>query len=351
MQDPTASVKAFSDFLNTATFEEQRAFFAGRGDLDDVGPGLGSPIGYATCSEELTRWLVAQGAQVDACREPGRTPLFVAASRDGARVRVLLALGADPNVCDAHGSTPAFEAVKGGRADVLEALAAAGVSLHQRNPDGETLYDRAIRVDLEFAAHTVAVIHVLRAAGVPEPEMARDYIFDAAGDFGCMGPSLPLDKARNIAKGLLALHKMFQITPPPYLALASTTEDEIVAPPGTWQSQHAALWKMLVPRGGHGATVQAEVIRVTGKLGHELLGNGGVNWDQDFEAMLAAMPHYLAMGAPLGPPALRKAHAAVAALTGLGYDEYAIHDLDELAVLWVRLNPTPMPLPPPSYQR
>ncbi|MFR1310340.1 MAG: hypothetical protein ACLSCO_16680 [Gallintestinimicrobium sp.] len=50
----------------------------------------------------------------------------------------------------------------------------------------------------------------------------------------------------------------------------------------SWQKQHAELWNLLVPGSGHAGTVQGEVVRISGKLAYELLDNGGINWDADY---------------------------------------------------------------------
>jgi len=52
----------------------------------------------------------------------------------------------------------------------------------------------------------------------------------------------------------------------------------IVVPGGSRQERHKALWELLVPSSGAGATVQCEAIRVTGRISDEMFRNGGANW-------------------------------------------------------------------------
>lgn len=53
----------------------------------------------------------------------------------------------------------------------------------------------------------------------------------------------------------------------------------------SWQEQFDQLWDLLVPSCGAASTVQGEAVRVCGRLAHELLDNGGINWDDDFQTM------------------------------------------------------------------
>lgn len=47
---------------------------------------------------------------------------------------------------------------------------------------------------------------------------------------------------------------------------------------------------MLVPDKGHAFTVQGEVIRIVGKVTRELLDNGSINWDSEYEKLTQALP-------------------------------------------------------------
>ena len=60
-----------------------------------------------------------------------------------------------------------------------------------------------------------------------------------------------------------------------------------------WLEQYKELWELLVPKQGKASTVQGEVIRICGKLEHEILDNGRINWDNDFELMCKELRKYL----------------------------------------------------------
>ena len=48
-----------------------------------------------------------------------------------------------------------------------------------------------------------------------------------------------------------------------------------------WQD----LWSKLVPKKGQADTVQGDLVRVIGRMTHELVSNGYSNWDDGYEIM------------------------------------------------------------------
>jgi hypothetical protein len=69
-----------------------------------------------------------------------------------------------------------------------------------------------------------------------------------------------------------------------------------------------------VPSQGPAATVQGEVIRISGRIADELHRNGGTNWDADYKAMADAFLKHVQGGKPLSSPDLAEAAAIVAAV-------------------------------------
>ena len=101
-----------------------------------------TPLGWAAASNrvEVARELLDGGADVNAKNWNGRTPLYWAAkSGDYAEVtRVLLEAGADANVQDEYGDTPLHWAAASDHAKVAGALLDAGADVHARNGVGNT---------------------------------------------------------------------------------------------------------------------------------------------------------------------------------------------------------------------
>jgi len=107
---------------------------------------------------------------------------------------------------------------------------------------------------------------------------------------------------------------------------------------------------MLVPGRGPASTVQGEVIRIVGRLRHEIEGNGGGNWDDDFLAMQDALLAHLASGNPV-TQYLDEVRSVVADSRDGGGWHRDFSVLDRSAVAWVALNPVPIPLKEVPYQR
>jgi len=103
--------------------------------------------------------------------------------------------------------------------------------------------------------------------------------------------------------------------------------------------QYGELWDLLVPDSGQCRTLQGEVIRIAGRVGHEVYDNGGINWDRSFGKLLDQYLRVVSSGVSLPPDSLSRAEAAVASLKGRSMSHQAVDDITELAVEWVRLNP------------
>ena len=111
---------------------------------------------------------VRRGASPDA-RDVNGTPLLLQVD-DPRKIRALIHAGATVDIRDREtGETPLIRAARLGHAPVVQALLAAGASVHARTVSGDTALSEARR-----GAHA-EVIELLRRAGAPDRE-------DAAGD-------------------------------------------------------------------------------------------------------------------------------------------------------------------------
>ena len=113
--------------------------------------------------------------------------------------------------------------------------------------------------------------------------------------------------------------------------------------------QHEELWDFLVPGSGACSIVQGEVIRITGRLSHEVLDNGGANWDHEFRKMVNALKEYFKEGQGLSDSELLEVEEIAKTLPNQGKTE--MYRLEELAVKWVLQNPIPIKLESVSYSR
>lgn len=108
-------------------------------------------------------------------------------------------------------------------------------------------------------------------------------------------------------------------------------------------AQFAQLWNYLVPPSGRAQTAQGELIRIAGRVQHEFLDNGCINWDDDFRKMLQAFPKYLHLGNAFSEEDIHAAEILTALLTVSGnegrIDEFLCAALCACAVAWVQQNP------------
>ena len=115
----------------------------------------GYPINHAMNynRNEIVRYLVERGADVNAKQDGHYTPLMSAAEGGNAdMVALLLQHGADINATDKHGNTAFWKAVHGTHLEVVKLLVEAGADPFVLYRDVETMYDAAKGMGLDDIA-------------------------------------------------------------------------------------------------------------------------------------------------------------------------------------------------------
>lgn len=347
--------KDFAEMLTSASVEELKAVF-GKCEIDARGGyAKGTAIGFPECPDELIVWLAGQGLAVDTPDSYGRTPLHARASRAApkpiAQIPLLLSLGADIEVTDTSGKTPLQAAVGRLRAESARVLIEHGASTEVLDRNGGSLLMSALiatqNIDLP---ECVEISKLLLERGASVTAETRRHVERIGRDFEFHRRNFNSDLFRKTDAALSELYRIFGVEP---VARRSTHDgvSPIVVPDGPWRERHKALWELLVPSAGAGATVQCEAIRVTGRISDEMFRNGGANWDRDYRAMADAFPGFVARGEPLGEEELQEAkEIAKQVRSGRGADGH-LDRLRELAVVWVAKNPGPIALGPVDYTR
>jgi hypothetical protein len=340
-------------------------------DLDARGGyGKHTALAFSDCPDELARWLVGQGADLEARDAYGRTPLHYHASSWQGRIEILIDLGADIQATDHDADTPLHKATKSANAEAVRALLGGGARADAHNASNLTPLAAGLQHCSNVQIEPMAgIAELLLAAEVPRDKGLGD-LFKRAFSGGRRGqaPITPQMQGfvRRIGEtfefhragfnpeyleatsaALGRLYALFDVPPVPGRVMHDGRAPIIVRS-ARWQDQHRELWALLVPSKGPASTVQGELIRIAGRIADEVGGNGGVNWDADYGKMTRAFLAHISSGAPLPAAELNRAARVVADVRGL---EGAGGELCELAVQWVKINPTPVPLSPPSYSR
>lgn len=98
--------KNFKELIESGDLTALKAVFE-KCELDATGgPTKSTALGFFNVPGELVRWLVAQGADINATDTYNRTPLHEHTMRLSGDIDVFLELGADINAADKYGNTP-----------------------------------------------------------------------------------------------------------------------------------------------------------------------------------------------------------------------------------------------------
>lgn len=117
----------------------------------------------------------------------------------------------------------------------------------------------------------------------------------------------------------------------------------IYVPEGDEEKAFQTLWEYLIPPRGKAQTAQGEIIRIAGRVQHEFLDNGCINWDEDYQKMLDAFLTYLQLGNGFSKKDLESAEVLVRILKENGnkgfIDDRLTTVLCSCAMAWIKQNP------------
>ena len=314
---------------------------------------------------ELAEWLIDRGADVNAEQTYG-TPIF-----NHARVgdydicELLIKHGANLNAFDYMEQTPLFAAADGGHADIVKLFLDNGADpKHHEKHFGENIGRTPLLNMLERMrpgdrgkAETAQIL--IDAQGgkdrIParEWEMAQGFISDKGRKFEFSKSGMEEEYRKNAENEMMKLYALFDVTPPTPIIRHDGVAKIEIDNTLSFSEQYNKLWEYLVPPSGKCDTVQGEVIRITGRLGNEIYGNGGVNWDKEYHKMLVTLTEYFRQGKPLSEAELKIVENACTCINetkGCG-GENEVGKLQEFAVKWIAMNSNPIQLREVPYKR
>lgn len=128
-------------------------------------------------SPEIARMLIAAGADINARRANGSTPLNDAAIKGKmATIQVLLAAKANPDLADENGWAPLFSAVQQGNAEMVKSLLAASADVNAVDNEGWTPLHYTVNYhdDLEHDFPDIARLLIEAGANIDAREEDGD---------------------------------------------------------------------------------------------------------------------------------------------------------------------------------
>lgn len=343
----------FTEILETGSFEDQKAVFDSCAlDAYERGYSHDTALHHYAIKEELTRYLVAKGLNINNQNAYGRTPLYTHSTVGAPLVAVLLELGADVNLANNDGCTPLFTALANARVDTVKLLLEHGADIKHKNQ----VKQNALEYGLSLTSNAsipdmLQCAKLMLDAGLKVTKNMQKSVKSIGDNFERYRESFNKDLLATTDAALNELYKLFDVEP----AAKHITNDgtQVITITGnTPQEQFNNLWDSLVAPQGHAKTVQGEVIRIAGRVRSEFYRNGGANWDREYRAMLNALIKHLGSHNALSDDDLARTKDIAHSINGKGdFDETILDELALLTLTWVSHNLDPIALKTPTYKR
>lgn len=302
---------------------------------------------------EFAFWVKEQGADINFRDAYGRTPIFEIARRDGD-IALMIELGADINAVDMDGCTPLHIAAARGCKKAVRTLIKAGAKIDAQTKDynGYRHFTPLEKVLYEPSLSSIKkydICKILLKYGAEMTERSRKFVSAFSEVFYRHNSGKKESKSLQNQKAALEnLCKLFDAEMLCASAFHDGVSPIIVTDFLGYTGHFEELWKFLVPERGRAQTAQGEVIRIAGRISHELMDNGGMNWDEDYQNMLYTFLEYFRCGNPFSDEWLDEIRDA---LKDGDVNDKMIYNLRISAVYWVRENPEAMPLLEGAYTR
>jgi len=314
------------------------------------GDAYESRLMHFPASEEITDFLLARGEDINSRDRYERTPIHARVwSRCLDQIPLLVARGGDINARDTSDQTALFGVVE--RFPVADVSRMMSWGADPLVVADSRVYGKATLVENVVSWHNfldapraLAVIRLLLSVGAPVGEGVSTAL-RSMDRMRCtfITHGLPETVSQTVfdeaSAALSELCSLFGVEQREAQRAPAVGERLTFDAGATPTQMFSRLWDQLVPDSGQCKTLQGEVIRIAGRVGHEVFDNGGINWDRSFGKLLDQYLRVVASGVPLPPDSLSRAEAAVASLKGRSMSHQAVDDITELAVEWVRLNP------------
>lgn len=186
-------------------------------------------------------------------------------------------------------------------------------------------------------------------AGACVTDRTIGYVQKIGERFEFFRDNISKDIVNELSTALEELYELFGVTPVARRTMHDGTT-QISVKGKRWQEQYDELWNMLVPGNGKAQTIQGEMIRIIGRITHEILDNGGINWDDDYREMIHTLSEFLNHNKKLEKELVEETNYIIKHIT-VSMDKNTLYRLTEIIVKWVLANSEPLPLGKVNYER
>jgi len=344
--------KNFDELIKENNVEKIKKVFDAC-ELDAKGGyGKSTALSFFNIPNELVRWLVENGADINAIDTYERTALHRHAMTRSGNVDIFLKLGANQNAVDKYGDTPLhFAAGSGFNVSAVKRLIDYGADVNALNAYKQTPLEQALsRTNNTDIVNLVEISEILLQK-TEITQKIKGEITRIGEGFEFHRENFNKDYLQETDIALNRLYELYKVSP----VKKRITHDgiaPITVNGTTWQEQFEELWKILIPSNGSAKTVQGEIVRIAGRVRDEIYRNGGVNCNIDFRKMLDSFLVHLSSNNTLSVNELEKLKLLAQDVRKTG--DAQIEELDYLCALatkWVLLNPMPVLLQKPNYKR
>lgn len=270
------------------------------------------------------KYLIDKGVSATAKDIYGMTPLHYAMRGENVEAaKILLEAGADPNARDIEGGLIPFKmacCMYPFNKELVELFLYHGADIYiTDNVTGEPY------------------LYMLNKSKIEERKDVKEFLNEYEAKLKAEGKLPPKPKKKKIT-----------VDKP----LHDGKSEIIIKASDNWLDQYKELWNLLVPKQGKALTIQGEVIRICGKLAYEILDNGRINWDNDFEMMCKELSKYLlTCENRLSEEENKKIKSIISKIKKDTVKEKDFDKLMELCTKWILLNRIPIELTEVPYNR
>jgi len=345
-------VDNFQEIIDSGDFESfKKVFDKCEITATSKGKTTCNAFSYRNLTPEHIQFLIDNGLEVNAdCGFGYPAVAFHAANRDN--LKCLLKNGADINyIAVSYRGSALTKACSTLDAQAVRNLLEENASIDVPGGiGGITLLDATLaHCDNIYISKALDISKMLLGAGASVTDRTVGYVQKIGERFEFFRDRISKDHVDELSDSLNELYELFGVAPVARRVMHDGTS-KIAVIGNRWQDQYNELWDMLVPGNGKAQTIQGEMIRIVGRVTHEILDNGGLNWDDDYREMVRSLREFLNINKGLESELVEEAGNLTKHIN-LSTEKKDLYRLTELVVQWVLPNQDPLPLEAVKYKR